>query len=85
MDQVEYNNIMIGAIMNAINSISNVSLQTLTASQWKRSMYFEEGMSHMDWFPEAQEIHSGDAGCMALYSMWRNRLIEWPGFNYPKI
>lgn len=75
---VEYVNQMIGAIMCAVAGIPNVKTVTPTASTWKGIAYPKaEGWSHLDWFPEAKTIHSGDSACQVLSMLYYHKLIPW--------
>lgn len=74
---VEYVNQLIGAILCALESIEGVTVYTPTASAWKPTVYSREGWTHVDWFPKASIIHSGDAGCMCLSMLYRNGIIPW--------
>lgn len=74
---VEYVNQLIGAILCALAAFEGLTIYTPTASQWKQTVYSKEGLTHVDWFPKATVIHSADAGCMLLSTLYLKGIIPW--------
>jgi len=75
VNQMEYVNVSIGAIMDSLAHFKGIQVIAQTASTWKRNMY-KGTITHKDWFPDAFNEHAADAGCIALHAMWKSGLIS---------